>query len=188
MAGHPCHQPLHDQHPEPPRQRGEGAFEHFRQPTRPHRGLVETHQHNAAAPPVTKPAPSIPGCVRPGGPRPPAVSPALGNRPGMTSHQPSGLSSAIKIRWDRRGLPAALPLDAPASRVLGPTVGRRTTKVLPRPGPSLVATMLPSCISTRPFTSASPMPSPPRDFSSDRSIRRRSKTSSVPPPTSNASS
>src|SRR3569832_403558 len=39
--------------------------------------------------------------------------------------------------------------------------GRRTVKVLPWPTPSLCAVIAPPCSVTRPFDSASPMPSPP---------------------------
>ena len=42
-------------------------------------------------------------------------------------------------------------------------------KVLPLPGPSLAAVTVPPCISTRPLTSASPIPSPPVDRSMLRS-------------------
>ena len=47
--------------------------------------------------------------------------------------------------------------------------GSRTVNVLPLPSPSLSAVTVPPCISTSPFTSASPMPSPPVERSMLRS-------------------
>ncbi len=51
------------------------------------------------------------------------------------------------------------PPAPPRGRSSSPAA--RTVKVLPVPGPSLSAVTVPPCISTRPLTSARPMPSPP---------------------------
>ena len=60
------------------------------------------------------------------------------------------------------------PVGGLARRARPGRGGRRTTNSLPRPGPSLRASTVPPCISTRLFTSVRPMPSPPCERSPAR--------------------
>src|SRR6187399_1502123 len=80
----------------------------------------------------------------------------------------STLSSTTRMRTGNRrtgtgAAAAATAASAPAR------AGSRMANALPRPSPSLWADTCPWCSSTIFFTSVSPMPSPPRDRSSDRS-------------------
>ena len=81
---------------------------------------------------------------------------------------------ALRLGRDRERLAEAryvsqyIPLFARPG-LDGRSSGKRTTNSAPRPGPALRAVTLPPCSSTKPFTSASPIPKPVSDRSSVRS-------------------
>ncbi len=78
---------------------------------------------------------------------------------------PSLLSSTTRMRSDDFGA-AAKSFPAGASGPDASTItGSRTTNSDPLPGPSLLASILPPCISTRRLTNERPIPRPPCDFS-----------------------
>ena len=84
----------------------------------------------------------------------------------------STLSSTIRKRRPESGADAAWRRGAGSAFTLAVTglateIGSSTTNVLPLPTPSLRAATVPPCNSTMLFTSASPIPSPPRILSSD---------------------
>ncbi len=89
----------------------------------------------------------------------------------------SRLSSTTRIRDFELAELFLPPGRRPAARAERANVGtgRWTMNSLPLPGPLLWASIVPPCISTRPLTSARPMPSPPCDRSSAGSPARTSR-------------
>ena len=106
----------------------------------------------------------------------------------------STLSSTIRTSSASAGAAAPVATGSSSASSLSPARrGSTTVKRLPRPVPSLCAATVPSCSSTRLFTSARPIPRPPCDRSAlrsaceNRSNARVARSGAMPMPVSHTS-